>query len=207
MATIAELISLNFEPEHRNRKEPIVDPLLAPPPCPENAKPARKYECEVFNFLLENKAALGIHTVFKFTNLKVDGAILLTDGRRLAIEIKFRMNWTKACQAESEFRRFLLTSEAKNNPVSGGIVFFEEFQGDGWERRPKSRSLENGWNSWYTAHHKVDGYRLDLFRIRQGRLEHFQAALAERIIASWEHLSEEGRRQVIAQANALSTGS
>jgi hypothetical protein len=70
---------------------------------------------------LEKLHALGIQTALKFTNLKVDGAIVLVDGRRLAVEIKYRMNWTKACKAESEFRRFLQISEATTHPVSGAV--------------------------------------------------------------------------------------
>jgi hypothetical protein len=146
LRTIAELISLTVSPEERDRRKPVVTPLAAPLCCPDSAKPPRKFECEVFNFLLEKREALGVETVFKFKNLFVDGAVLLSDGRRLAVEVKLRMNWTKALQAESEFKRFLLTPEAKANPVSGVVVFFEAFQGDGWHRKAKSRLLENGWN-------------------------------------------------------------
>jgi hypothetical protein len=118
-------------------------------------------------------------TIFQFANLRVDGAIVLVDGRRLAIEIKFRMNWQKALEAGYELRRFLLSDEAKMNPVSGAIVFFEEFQGSGWHGLPKCRLLENGWNEWYRAHRNFEDYRLDLLRIRKGELEDFGAALAK----------------------------
>jgi hypothetical protein len=46
--------------------------------APEGAKLSRKFECDVFNFLLENRDALGVQTVFKFKNLFVDGAVQLT---------------------------------------------------------------------------------------------------------------------------------
>jgi len=52
-----------------------------------------------FNFLLANKVSLGIKAVLKFTALLLDGAVELVDGRRLAVEIKYRMNWEKACVA------------------------------------------------------------------------------------------------------------
>src|SRR5262249_37277619 len=175
--TIADLISLVITPEVRKRREPVVTALAAALRCPEGAKPPRKFECEVFNFLLERKDALGIETVFKFTNLCVDGAVLLTDGRRLAVEIKLRMNWTKALQAESELRRFLQTTEAKTHPIAGAIVFFEQFQGAGWERKPRSRLLQNGWNRWYELYCNVEGYRVDLFHLQQGTLEHYSEAL------------------------------
>lgn len=132
--TIADLISLEIKPEERKRRKPVVTPLSAPLRCPKNAKLPQQFECEVFNFLLEKKGSLGIETVFKFKSLFVDGAVLLVDGRRLAVEIKLRMNWTKALQAESEFRRFLLTSEAKANPVNGAVVFFEDFEGSSWKK-------------------------------------------------------------------------
>jgi hypothetical protein len=36
----------------------------------------------------------------RFKNSLVDGELVLSDGTRLPIEIKWRMNWMKACQAE-----------------------------------------------------------------------------------------------------------
>jgi hypothetical protein len=113
--------------------------------------------------------------------LVVDGAIELVDGTRLAIEVKMRMNWTKACQAEWQFKQFLnQTNEARVHPVSGTIVFFEEFKGDGWERQARRRLLQNGWNHWYTYYskveHKAQEYRMDLFRICEARFEHYGIA-------------------------------
>jgi hypothetical protein len=158
-STLADLISLEIKPEDRRRRKPVVTALSAPILCPERAKLPRRFECGVFNFLLEKKDELGIETVFKFKNLFIDGAVQLVDGRRLAVEVKLRMNWSKALQAELEFRRFLLTSVAEANPVNGAIVFFESFKGAGWERKPKSRMLENGWNNWYTNYREIGGYR------------------------------------------------
>lgn len=175
---IADLICLEIKPEVSPLRKPVVTALSSPLTYPETAALPLKYECEVFNFLLKNKDDLGIETVFKFQNLLVDGAIRLADGRWLAVEIKLRMNWTKALQAQMEFRRFLLSSEAKSNPVAGAAVFFEEFQGDGWHRKAKSRVLENGWNLWYTHYWRIDGFRADLFRLRQGTLEHYEEAKA-----------------------------
>lgn len=198
LTTIAELIGLEISPEEQGRREPVVTPITAALSCPEDAKLPRKYECEVFNFLLDNKHSLGIEAVFSFKNLLVDGAIVLIDGRRLVVEIKLRMNWTKALQAESEFRQFLLTSEAKARPVHGAIVFFEDFQGDGWHRRAKSRFLKNGWNHWYANYSNIDGYRMDLFRLRQGAFEHYSMALANSMIGQ---TSEDERTKLQAALN------
>jgi len=199
-ATIADLISLEVKPEERKRRKPVVTNLSTPLVCKETAKLHRKYECAVFNYLLENKDTLGIQKIFTFQNLLVDGAILLADDRRLAVEIKLRMNWRKALQAKMEFMGFLHTSEAKTNPVAGAIVFFELFQGDGWHRKAKSRFLENGWNHWYTSYSKIDGYRADLFRLFNGTLEHYGLALANSLIANVEQMSEEDKNKLLAVA-------
>ena len=58
------------------------------------------YEDEVFNFLLGNAKALAIAKVLRFNALLVDGAVELANGQRLAVEIMYKMNWRKACQAE-----------------------------------------------------------------------------------------------------------
>jgi hypothetical protein len=189
LPTISELISLDFTPEVKKRKKAKVSPLSVPLDWPDDSKPPSRYEYHVFKFLLENKDTLGIQTVFKFENLRVDGAILLLDKRRLAIEIKLRMNWMKACQAQYQFGRFLLTDEAKTHPaVSGAIVFFEDFEGNGWEKRPKYKVLEDGWNNWYTSHFKVEGHRLDLFRLRQQEFDCYKSAYAAKKLAQLENL-------------------
>jgi hypothetical protein len=135
------------------------------------------YENEVFNFLLGNRKLLGIAKVLMFKALLMDGAVEFADGRRLALEIKFRMNWEKACQAEWQFRNFLKRSEAGEGPVVGGLVFFEAFSAD-WAQRPASRTLENGWNYWYEGHCDVEGLPLHLVRLREGQLEVYPEVLA-----------------------------
>jgi hypothetical protein len=152
MPTLGELIGQCVTPEVFARREPSVTSLTAPRMLTAGAKRFAEYEAEVFNFLLDNKAVLGVEAVLAFKNLLVDGAAVLANGRRFAIEIKLRMNWEKACQAEWEFRHFLLKKEeARRNPVNGGIVFFEEFLAD-WQRRFACRQLENGWSHWYDGH-------------------------------------------------------
>jgi hypothetical protein len=55
-------------------------------------------------------------------------------------------------------------------------VIFEEFTGD-WARQKASWRAENGWSYFYTDHHKVEGVRVDLLRLRSGKLETFVDAL------------------------------
>jgi len=197
MATISDLISLDINPEDQLHRKEKVTPLSFEELLvySANAQPSRKYEFDVFNFLLRNKDTLGIQTVFKFENLFIDGAILLDDGKtRLAVEIKLRMNWTKACQAGWQLKHFITrTQEAKANPVSGAIVFFEEFQGDGWHVKADCRLLQNGWNHWYEYHSKVEGRRVDLFRMCQGEIEHYGAALSASLAKRIEQMSNEER--------------
>jgi hypothetical protein len=164
--TIAEIIALTPEPEVKTPRAATETPLFSPLVCSKNAKPHVKYPCDAFNFLLEKKVSLGIQDVIMFTNLRVDGAIALADGRRLAVEIKYRMNWKKALEAEFEFRQHLRMTEAK---VSGGIVLFEQFQGSQWEKQAQSRFLENGWNEWYRSFSNIDGHPFHLIRFHRER--------------------------------------
>ncbi len=194
---------MEIKPEARMRRKPIVAPVVETLRCPEDAKQARKYECEVFNFLFQNRNSYGIDSIYTFMNLFVDGAIQLIDGRRLTVEIKLRMNWTKALQAEMEFRRFLQTSEADARPVNGAIVFFEQFQGAGWDRKAKCRFLENGWNHWYSDYGKINGYRADLFRICRGTLEYYGLALRNSMIAKVDQMPEEEKMKLVTALGAI----
>lgn len=76
------------------------------------------------------------------------------------------MGWLKACQAGWQIRAFLQRREAKERPpISGGLVFFEEFTGRDWKAK--------GWEYWYAGHSNIDGYRVDLLRLKDGKLETF----------------------------------
>lgn len=202
---IADLICLDITPEDHGHRKGQVRPLSLNEPLayPEDAQPSHKYEWDVFNYLLEKKDALGIQAVFKFENLFIDGAILLADGKtRLAVEVKMRMNWMKACQAGWQLKQFMTrTEEATTNPVNGAIVFFEQFQGDGWDRKVQCRFLENGWNHWYLYHAKVEGRRVDLVRLSQDTFEHYGLALANSMTANVEQMSEAEKKTQIAAMN------
>lgn len=179
MPTIGELIELNVEPEDQEHREPVIRPISGPLAYPDNVRLSRKYEFDVFNFLWAERKALGIDTVFKFENLFIDGALLLSDGRRLAVEIKLRMNWQKACQAGWQLKQFFTkTDEAKAHNYVRAVVIFEELQGDGWHKRAQCRILPDGWNHWYMYHALIEGRRVDLFRVKDRVLEHYHAAFA-----------------------------
>jgi hypothetical protein len=67
--------------------------------------------------------------------------------------------------------------EAKEKPLTSGLVVFETFTGD-WARRKPNWLLENGWSFFYMDHREVEGLRVDLLRLRNGLLESFPTALA-----------------------------
>jgi hypothetical protein len=180
MNTISEMTSRRFTPEEKKRKNANSETLSVPIPG-RSEKPHDLYEAEVFNFLVANKEGLGIKSVFKFTALLVDGAVELMDRKRLTVEIKFRMNWEKACQAEYQFRNYLKRKDRMPFPVDGGLVFFEQFSGD-WQRHVSCRDLENGWNHWYRSHSDVDGLRLDLLRLSKGQIEPFPLGEQEAVL-------------------------
>jgi hypothetical protein len=202
MTTLSELIGRSITPEAKDRNKPTMLTLSAPVQ-PNTEKPHGQYEADVFNFLLANKEPLGIKAVMKFTALLLDGAVELNDGRRLAVEVKFRMNWEKACQAEWQFRTFAKRADERPFSVDGGIVVFEEFSGD-WNRQAACRLLENGWSNWYRAHADVDGRRLDLLRLRAGRLDSFPIAGAA--IEKIKTMSEEEASQMVAALAGRSGG-
>jgi hypothetical protein len=168
MDTLSALLDRNpvFKPVvgHERNVENLITPLHSA----GSTRPI-SYEDEVFNFLLANKDLLGIKSVCKFTNLLLDGQIVLTDRRRLVIEIKLRMNWLKACQAEWQFRQFLKRRRYEEKiPLSGGIVFFESFTSD-WSR--PVGGIIRGWKHWSLYHSEIDGLRVNLLQFRDQKLE------------------------------------
>jgi hypothetical protein len=169
MKTISALLdrAFDFKPKPVARHHPNVEVLTAPLRSVATGRPAA-YEDEVFNFLLGNKKALGIESVSKFKNLLLDGQIILADKRRFVIEIKLRMNWLKACQAEWQFRQFLKRRRHDDSPpVSGGIVFFESFTSD-WAR--PVGGVIRGWKHWSLYHAELDDMRIHLVQFRDNEL-------------------------------------
>jgi hypothetical protein len=188
MESLADLISREVGSEPGRTNSPAAAPFntRVEPKGTETAPHA--FEIAVFNFFLLHKKPLGISAVWRCRNVRIDGLIDLDDGQRLALEIKYRMNWQKACQACAQFGWYRTHVEASaEKPLSSGLVVFEEFSGD-WARRKPKWLLENGWSFFYTDHREVEGLKVDLIRLRNGALESFGAALA----AAQE---EAGRRQ------------
>jgi hypothetical protein len=198
MTTLSELIGRGITPEAKGHNTPRMDILSAPIPA-RSEQADDQYEAAVFNFLLANKEELAIKDVVKFTALLLDGGVALLEDERLTVEVKYRMNWEKACQAEWQFRTFLKRTDAKPFSADGGIVIFEEFSSD-WGRIADCRFLENGWSHWYRGHSEVDGLRLHLLRLRfregPGKLEGFP--IAEAVMAKINTLSPEERSRLLA---------
>src|SRR5262245_13315783 len=121
MFTLSELIGRQITPEAKERNSPKCTPLSAPI-VGKSEKPHDRHEAEVFNFLFAKEEGFGIRSGMRFAALLVDGAVELEDGRRLAVEIKLRMNWVKACQAEWQYRTFLKRKERQPFPVVGAVV-------------------------------------------------------------------------------------
>jgi hypothetical protein len=121
MPTMSELIGRMITPEAKDCHRPTVVAISSPIDA-NTEKAYGQYEADVFNFLLANKESLGIKVVMKFAALLVDGAVELIDGRRFTVEVKFRMNWEKACQAEWQFRTFVKQTDVRPFPVDGGIA-------------------------------------------------------------------------------------
>ena len=120
---------------------------------------------------------LGIKQVNQCRNVRIDGLLELKDGRKLALEIKYRMNWPKACQACAQISWFKNYPPTKQYELAGGVVVFENFSGDWADRKPKWL-LENGWNYWLTDHQYAEGLPVRLLRFRDGTFESYEMAFA-----------------------------
>ncbi|MGD0828356.1 MAG: hypothetical protein ABSA09_09785 [Desulfobaccales bacterium] len=106
MQTIFDLIGKNIITEPYSKKSPKREEILTYI-MEEGRKPDMQYEYEVFNFLFKNKISLGIQRIFRFESLYVDGQIELDNGNLYIIEIKYRMNWMKACQSGWQISKYL----------------------------------------------------------------------------------------------------
>jgi len=174
---LTDLISRDISPEPGRVNSPAAHPIDAPILAMGTETEPHAFEIAVFNFLLTHKEPLGISAVWRCRNVRIDGLVDLVDGRRVALEIKYRMNWEKACQACAQFGWYRNHVEAKEKPLTSGLVVFETFTGD-WARRKPKWLLENGWSFFYMDHREVEGLRVDLARLRDGAMESFTSALA-----------------------------
>src|SRR5687767_643976 len=103
MESLADLISRDISPESARVNSPAAHPIDATILATGTEKEPHAFEIAVFNFLLAHKQPLGISAVWRCRNVRIDGLIDLADGLRIALEIKYRMNWEKACQACAQF--------------------------------------------------------------------------------------------------------
>lgn len=176
MKTIVNLTSRLIKPTGTTSREEKSELLRSRLPYGNKKARHATFEIDVFNFLLDNKNALGIRSVTRFTNTLVDGALVLTNGKRLVIEVKLRMNWLKACQSGWQFTQFVkTTTQAKTNRVDGAIVVFEEFSGD-WDRKSRKAKNKWGWEGWYLGHFDiVEGKPIHLLSLCDDRLEGYPA--------------------------------
>lgn len=177
LESLANLISRDISPELGRVSTPAAHLIDAPMPVSGTEREPHAFELAVFNYFLAHKEPLGISKLWRCRNVRVDGLVDLDDGRRIALEIKYRMNWEKACQACSQFGWYRTHVEPREKPLSGGLVVFESFTAD-WARKKSSWLLENGWSFFYMDHREVERLRVDLVRLREGTLETFPAALA-----------------------------
>lgn len=152
MERLTDLISRDISPEPGRINSPAAHPFDAAVLATGTETEPHAFEITVFNFLLEHKEQLGISGLWRCRNVRIDGLIDLVDGRRLALEIKYRMNWEKACQACAQFGWYRTHVEANEKPLAGGLVVFETFTGDGRvESRSGSLRTDGASSTWITA--------------------------------------------------------
>lgn len=176
MERLGDLIDRGrLSPEAARTNAPALRPLEEPLPAVGNA--AAAYERAVLNAFLRDRSTLGIERVNQCRNVRIDGLLDLDDGRRLALEVKYRMNWEKACQACAQVGWFKNYPPTMHYALSGGVVVFEEFSGD-WARRKPKWVLENGWNYWLTDHQSIEGLPVHLVRFRHGAFESYDMAFS-----------------------------
>jgi hypothetical protein len=157
MQLLPELFNSTIEGECAKVLAPRADPLSSFREKIGRENAAAAYEIDVFNFLVQEKAALGVSEIWRCRNSRVDGLVRLVNGRTLAVEVKYRMNWEKACQACAQISWYRTrAADVLDLGIDGGLVFFEAFSGYRARRKP-TWLLENGWNFWYADHREIDG--------------------------------------------------
>jgi hypothetical protein len=171
--TVANLIDRTIVPKERNAKRPETVVLLGPSDVAIRSTEPGRFEQAVLNFFVTQRKQLGLRTVSHFYNQLIDGELVLADGRRLALEVKYKMNWPRACQADWQIERFLVRE--REVEYAAGLVVFSEFSAD-WARSWQSH--ERGWRYWYLDHSWVMGnrYRVDLVRFNGRVLEGYPSA-------------------------------
>jgi hypothetical protein len=57
------------------------------------------FEARVFRFLVTHYRELGLREVWRFNNQLIDGALVLSNGMRVALEVKYQLGWDTACRS------------------------------------------------------------------------------------------------------------
>jgi hypothetical protein len=176
MERLADLRRRTVDPEPTASPAPVIQPFNSmalaegPPWVPAT------FETAAFNFLLEHRQALGVATIWRCKNVRIDGMIELDDGSRLGIEVKYAMNWEKACQACAQIALYQERFPG-DLQLDGGLVVFDHFTNDWARKKRKDSPIESGWSHWYSEHQEVGKLRVDLARLRDGRIESYSEAL------------------------------
>ncbi len=103
----------------------------------------------MFRFLVTARRSLGLREVHRFENQLIDGALVLTDGASVALEVKYRLGWNTACRSNWQIEWFLRRHRRDQPPYRHGLVIFGAFSGD-WATSRHSRVV--GWDHWYRGH-------------------------------------------------------
>ena len=167
MNTIASII--DFKPEFKEKLD--VKTTLCTPvdsiPLLDRKNPAKGYEDDVLRYLIDKKVELGIEQVYRYANSSLDGRVKLKDGRLIDIEVKYRMDWLKACQASWQFNHLMKERNDKFGAATNGIIFFEEFSGD-WADMEKTHTIEKGWIHWYVDYYNRGEININLIQLQNG---------------------------------------
>jgi hypothetical protein len=125
-----------------------------------------KFERMVFNYLFENKEALGISKLYQLRNSSADGLLELTSGKTVLLEIKYVLNWWRSCQARIQFLRFIVEKLHEKfcvNKPENGLIIFHNFSSD-WTKK--------GWNNFYKEENVLNKnmIKTDIIQLVDGQL-------------------------------------
>lgn len=137
--------------------------LVKVPPTLKGESPTDQFQAAVLWHLFRHRRQLKLVEVWSFRYAMIDGAIVDASGDAMAVEVKLRMNWTKACQAGWQidyfFNRKWQWKEGTNWPRPrrwvGGLVICGEFQGSGWDLHPRGLEWCLGWDRWFQEHDRL----------------------------------------------------
>jgi hypothetical protein len=119
--------------------------------------PTDQFEAQVFRFLVTSQRALGLREVHRFQNQLLDGALVLTNGARVVLEVKYRLGWDTACRSNWQIEWFLRRHPRERRRYRYGLVIFGAFSGD-WGRA--RHGMDAGWDHWYRGHAGFHGRRI-----------------------------------------------